>query len=226
MGYIYKITNKLNGKAYIGKTQRTVWTRWKEHLKSREKLDLPIYRALNKYGPDSFTVEELERCDDELLDEREIYWIKYYGTYGEKGYNATGGGEGGIKDYHEFIDELIERYQAGERLDRLCKEFHCDYTSIRPKLIDRGVEINTYAGPKKLSKMIAAIDPETMTIAGIYESISAAARAISTGQSPKSITNHICKQRDYGNVCHGYLWKTEETLPNLQELKVGDSVEN
>lgn len=159
MGYIYKITNNVNGKSYIGKTERTIEIRWKEHLRHIPTLQdrLPLYKAMAKYGKENFSIEEIEQCDNSILDEREIYWINKFQTYG-KGYNCTGGSEGGIKDYHEDIDEIITRYLAGERLDKLCKEYKHDYTSIRPKIEAKGIKINTNAGPMKLSKKVAKID--------------------------------------------------------------------
>lgn len=210
MGYIYKITNKINNKCYIGKTERTVEIRWKEHLKNinQYKDHLPLYKALYSYGKENFIVEELEECDTNIIDDREIYWIAYFNSYGKLGYNCTGGGEGGIKAY-EHIDEIIKRYENGERLDLLCKEFHYDYASIRPKLIEMGLNIDTYAGPKKLSKSIQMIDPQTNVIIKTYPSISAAARDICPeGHNYKAIINHICKQKNTNNICHGYIWKT------------------
>lgn len=213
MGYIYKITNTINNKCYIGKTERTIQARWADHKKSMKKLiHLPLYAALNKYGIDNFTIEELEQCENSVIDEREIYWIKFYNSYGE-GYNCTGGGEGGIKYYEEHIDEIIERYLNGERLDLLCKEFHYDYASFRPKLIERGITINTNAGPDKLSKQIYAIDPTTQQIVAQYPSISAAARAIcEEGKNPRAIGNHIGKYKNTKTISHGFLWKTKEEL--------------
>ena len=212
MGYIYKITNKLNNKCYIGKTERTIQERWKEHLKNIKiyKNKLPLYQALFKYGVNNFSIEELEQCNSDTIDDREIYWIAYFNSY-KKGYNCTGGGEGGIKDYHEFIDEIIQRYNAGERLDLLCKEFHCDYASIRPKLIKKGLKIDTFAGPKKLSKAIHMIDPKTKQIIKTYPSISEAARDLCPeGHNYKAIINHISKQKNTNNICHGYIWQTIE----------------
>lgn len=55
----------------------------------------PLYDAMNKYGVENFIVEELEYVKDEnILSEREVYWIKELETYGSKGYNATKGGDG------------------------------------------------------------------------------------------------------------------------------------
>ena len=65
-GYIYKITNKVNGKAYVGKTTDTVQVRWKEHLKDFKRkrcANRPLYRAIRKYGIDAFNVETIEEAD-------------------------------------------------------------------------------------------------------------------------------------------------------------------
>ena len=208
MGFIYKITNNINQKSYIGKTERSIQIRYKEHLRHKDYLDLPLYRAFNKYGVENFTITQIEECENKDLDDREIYWINFYKTY-LNGYNCTAGGEGGIKTYEEDIEEIIARYQAGERLDLLCKEYHHDYDSIKPRLIERGVIIETHAGPKKLSKAIAQIDPKTKQIINTYPSISAAARAIcEEGKNPKAVANHISKQKDTNNICHKYLWRT------------------
>lgn len=56
-GYIYKITNKVNGKAYVGKTTDTVQVRWEEHLKDSKRkrcANRPLYRAIRKYGTSGY----------------------------------------------------------------------------------------------------------------------------------------------------------------------------
>lgn len=95
MGYIYKITNQLNQKVYIGLTSRSVEQRWKEHLQAVNSLKdkRPLYKAIAKYGMKNFSVETIEEVEDDFLGEREIYWINYYNSY-NKGYNATLGGDG------------------------------------------------------------------------------------------------------------------------------------
>ena len=93
MGYIYKVTNTINQKIYIGQTIRDVNIRWKEHCRHLES-NMPICRAISKYGQENFIVEIIEECSDNLLDEREQYWIGYYNSFNkEKGYNATLGGQ-------------------------------------------------------------------------------------------------------------------------------------
>lgn len=97
MGYIYKITNIINGKLYIGQTRKTIEERFKAHIKNaRRHVNRYLYDAMNKYGYDNFVPSLIEECDDILLDEREIYWIQLYNTTDKNiGYNMTSGGGGG-----------------------------------------------------------------------------------------------------------------------------------
>lgn len=60
MGFIYKITNTINDKVYIGKTTRTIEERWKEHLNSIKDKDFKIYRAFRKYGVKTFLLNQLK----------------------------------------------------------------------------------------------------------------------------------------------------------------------
>lgn len=97
-GYIYSITNELNGKTYIGKTNNLV-RRWKEHYYGKGNTAI-LNNAIKKYGIEHFVfdidaqipfdnIEEL----NSVLAQLEMYYISLYGTFG-KGYNATAGGDG------------------------------------------------------------------------------------------------------------------------------------
>lgn len=108
MAYIYKITNKINGKMYIGKTEETIEKRFKQHCQDCHRQAManrPLYRAMNKYGIENFVVEEVEKTDNP--EEREIYWIEFYRTF-KHGYNATMGGDG--KKYIDY-DVVIATYK-------------------------------------------------------------------------------------------------------------------
>lgn len=68
IGYIYKITNKVNNKVYIGQTRYTVEFRWRQH--QHKKDNTYFHNAIRKYGAQNFMVETLEECSIEKLDER------------------------------------------------------------------------------------------------------------------------------------------------------------
>ena len=74
---IYKITNKLNGKSYIGQTTVSIETRVKAHM--RKSACHGIYRAIQKYGIENFTVEQIDTATtQEELNIKEEKWISYY----------------------------------------------------------------------------------------------------------------------------------------------------
>lgn len=155
MGYIYKISNDINDKLYIGQTRYSLNYRFKLHVQdSKNKLDRPLYRAMNKYGIEHFTISLIEECPDDQLNEREIYWIKTLQAYSE-GYNATTGGEGRTLYDHEAIKERLKFYPYA--LD-VAREFNCSPDIVREiahaaniKLISHGQE-NFQATKKRITQ--------------------------------------------------------------------------
>lgn len=97
-GIIYKATNLVNGKVYIGQTTRTLKRRKGEHLSdARNGSTDPFHNAIRCHGEENFKWEVIDRADnDEELNQKEIYWISYYNSYiyaeNSNGYNATRGG--------------------------------------------------------------------------------------------------------------------------------------
>ena len=112
MPYIYIITNKINDKKYIGKTNRSIEERWKEHCKDRKRFtDRPLYRAMNKYGVENFKIEKLEEVStDEEACAREEFWINYYNLY-KCGYNATKGGDGRTYIDYDLVISTYEKFK-------------------------------------------------------------------------------------------------------------------
>ena len=86
---IYKITNKVNGNFYIGKTTKSIEERFKRHCQLSKNGKTYLYRAMRKYGIENFTVDVLEKTI--FLDEKEKYWISKLNPI----YNMTSGGDGG-----------------------------------------------------------------------------------------------------------------------------------
>lgn len=97
MQRIYKITNQINGKIYIGKTILPIEKRLKRHFYlAAKKVNRYLYDAINKYGKVNFIIELIEECEYDLANEREIYYIDSYKSNNKEfGYNMTIGGDGG-----------------------------------------------------------------------------------------------------------------------------------
>lgn len=97
---IYKITNLVNGKIYIGQTVQQVQRRWTRHLQDAEKHehDLHLYRAIRKYGVENFKIEHIATAENKTWgDYFERLYILIYGTLDPNvGYNMTSGGEGSL----------------------------------------------------------------------------------------------------------------------------------
>lgn len=98
---IYKITNLVNNKIYIG-CSKNIEHRWNAHkseafLSHNPAFNFTIHRAFRKYGLENFSFEIIELIDknqSEKLFEQEKYWIKKYDSF-NKGYNETEGGDSG-----------------------------------------------------------------------------------------------------------------------------------
>lgn len=148
VGYIYKVTNKLNGKIYIGQTIQSIKDRWYRHCgKSGNEAEqkMHIKRAIFKYGKENFTIELLEECNQADLDNREKYYISYFGSY-NNGYNSTEGGQGGKKPYKTTEEEdnlIIEWYKEGFSLRIIAKEFLIDKATVKGILTRNNVPIRS-----------------------------------------------------------------------------------
>jgi len=132
-GVIYKVTNKVNGKIYIGQTVNFKH-RYSQHIHDalkRKKQNI-FARALRKYGIEQFEWSIIWTGDIELLNEMEIYYIKNNKSYlyskeydGSNGYNLTIGG-----DSFERSDELKAKVSLKNRSYIEYKWTHPDYGDI------------------------------------------------------------------------------------------------
>ena len=106
MAIVYRITNKINGKSYIGQTVRTLDQRWRSHLSSvNQGSKFRFHSAIRKYGVDNWKLDILFENDDvDLCKKKEEELIALYNlTNNKKGYNATPGGCGGwVVPYEKY----------------------------------------------------------------------------------------------------------------------------
>lgn len=125
---VYKITNKQNGKIYVGITNQGATTnRWYKHCSDANcGSDFPIHNSIRKYGKDNFqidVIEVIENQDYDYLKEREVYWIKFFDSYNrEKGYNLTLGGDGTFGRFHsEETKDKIRQKAFGRKYNNSSK---------------------------------------------------------------------------------------------------------
>ncbi len=113
---IYKITNKLNGKAYIGFTTHSINERWRGHCSNaRKKNNNHFYNAIRKYAEDVWEHQLLYECEDEqwMLRVAEPFFIALYDTFLGEGYNGTAGGEGALGYKHS--EETKRKISEGNK---------------------------------------------------------------------------------------------------------------
>lgn len=128
---IYKITNNLNGKSYIGQSVH-IDRRFQEHKNSAKNPHNLIHLAMNKYGCDNFTFEVLEQCDINDLDNREKYYIDYFGTLVPKGYNVQLGGNDARLVTPEEVKEIQKLLltNADLTLKQIAEDFNMSVRTI------------------------------------------------------------------------------------------------
>lgn len=200
MAYIYKITNDINDKIYIGKTEFSIEKRWKEHCKDRLKNyeNRPLYSAMNKYGVEHFHIEMIEETD--CPEEKERYWIEYYGSF-KKGYNATKGGDG--KPYLDY--ELICKvYNETKNVTKTSEIIGCSRDQVRLILDKNGIneQIRRENKAQNCQKPVARLDPKTNEILEVFSSIK---EAYNKYPNTNKHIPSVCKGKR--KTCGGYGWK-------------------
>lgn len=189
--YIYKLTNKINGKSYIGQTCRNPESRWEEHVKSALSTDPNqkkyLQNAIEKHGWENFTKEILEVIPVEkgqkYLDEREFFHILENKTFHKlgKGYNLTMGGSG--------AKGTASCKAEKDRLEKGQTDTY-DYANYD---IKTGDLVNVYSSARDAAKGVGGLR---------YEHVNSAA-------------NWLIGKGKYAKTYKGYIWMK---LPNGQEF--------
>lgn len=204
MAYIYKITNQINQKSYIGKTEQVnPVNRWKEHqretLKDKSQTRA-LYRAIRKYGVNNFNFEILEETNNP--NEREKYYIQYYNTY-HNGYNETLGGDGA--SYLQLPEQDICKYYLNNfcNLKQTALKFGHDRETIKQVLYKYNIPIQNSSITARLvtKRAVAKLDKDTEEILEIFDSVSDAERAIGGSKHIGS----VCQGKR--KTANGFKWK-------------------
>lgn len=212
MSVIYKITNKVNNKMYVGQTSLTTEERFKQHCNDSLKRTFekrPLYSAMRKYGCENFVIEPLEFCEKEEVSEKEIYWIQKLDTF-KNGYNATLGGEGKPKFDHVEIAKALQDYPYPKEI---AKQFGCSADLAQDiakefniKVLNKGQEnVNS-------KKSINQYDKNTKEFIQNFESTAEAAKWLyankKCAQLCSGVRSHISEcANGKRKSAYGYIWQ-------------------
>ena len=183
MAYIYKITNDINNKVYIGKTEFSIEKRFQEHCRDafKERNEKrPLYAAIRKYG------------------------VEQYGSF-KYGYNATLGGDGArYADY----DLIFALWQEGLNNKDICEKLHYSTKTVTTALQNFNVskEQRQQRGIENILKPILMLDKDTGEILQVFSSMESAFKYLN-----KQSSGHIaavCKGKR--KTAYGYKWKYAE----------------
>ena len=212
MGFIYLITNDVNGKQYVGKTLETIEERWKTHIADSKKercKNRPLYRAFNKYGIEHFHIEEIEKVSPKRINEREQYWIKYYNTY-HNGYNATLGGDG---THYIDYDKVVKEYLKLGTIQAVVDSLHIDKDTVRKALINNNIQIKSSneIASEKCSKKIDCYDLNNNQIKTYNSVREAAEEMVKTGKAKtfnQGVISHISAAAlGKRKTAYKFIWK-------------------
>lgn len=184
---IYKITNLINSKVYIGQTIQPLIKRWQRHCRNGKST--VIGSAIQKYGRENFSIEIIDTASTiDELNEKEIKWINYYNCVLPNGYNVAGGGRNHCMT--EPLRKRLSEAHKGKQTGEQNPFYGRHHTEEAKRIFSERNKNNTYA-PRKQVKCV-----ETGTI---YCSVADAQR--------RSGVNNI-SQACNGKIKHagGYHW--------------------
>lgn len=152
-GIIYKITNKINGKIYIGQTINSIEYRFSQHSRSvnrNVKVHSVITKAIKKHGAENFSIEKIDEAFTKIeLDEKEIRYINELNSIVPNGYNLAYGGSKGIPSDESKLKMSIA--QMGKKLtpESIAKRHR---TKLENNGYAKSLDTQRRIGPKKNRK--------------------------------------------------------------------------
>jgi len=219
MGYIYKITNKIDNKLYIGQTINDCEARWRHHISKGSNCRY-LSAAIKKYGVDSFEFKLVCITFDNNLDDMEINYIKQYNSLAPNGYNLRLGGNSGkhnIETKRKISDSLKTRYkneinrakvakpQLGKPLSEIIKKKISEVLKGR-KLSQATIDKRVMVQRIKRNRKLIQLDIDGNRI-NSFDSCKEAAEYVGASKSQISCCCHGRQK-----TSRGYIWKYESII--------------
>lgn len=220
MGYIYKITNDINDKIYIGQTINSISYRFRCHINEANQKDHQnkFHLAILEIGPEHFKIEKIEECPNEQLNERECYWIKFYDSV-NNGYNTTWGGSTG---FHYDRELLLNLWTKGLNILKISEQTGIDRGLLvqilkNEDISDKEIKSRHYIANRiqKKNRKISQIDTTTGDIIKIWNIINDIERELKINHS---LIIACCNLKAGHKTAGGYAWRyTEDYNPLLDK---------
>ena len=217
MGIIYRAVNTITQESYIGQTNHTLAYRWNQHITDNRRENYKLQKALQKYGPNVFSVEVLEDIPNatrELMYEREQYWIKYYDSF-RNGYNGTMGGAGS----RTIMDgQVLLLWNKGMNYSEISDILRCCKPSVAASLKILGLYNTHEAKSRGKNNQKKAVWQYTLDGTFIREFDSTSAAASNVGVDRTAIS--LCV-RGKAHTIAGYKWSyAGENIPIYSRHKM------
>ena len=216
--YIYKATSKTTGKVYIGQSCQSLDKRMNQHL-SRAMTNYDpnnhFHNAIRKYGFSDFFFEIIEDgiIDNEILNEREKYWIEQYNSYYD-GYNSTFGGDCGLRRDDKIIEAL---FHEGYTTKEICEITGYHRDTIYRSYKTNGLQTENHHRQKEQTRERYSERVEQYTLDGKYIKTFPSATAAGQELGNQSGISSVCRQEESALSIYGYLFKYESDPRNINE---------
>ena len=213
---VYKVTNKINNKVYIGITNKGAGARFKQHLFDAEHgSQYRFHRAIRKYGKENFEVSIIAFCDNaDELKENEIKFISEYESMNpDKGYNMTEGGDGTFGRVCTLETRLkISEANKGKEVSEETRKLLSERGKVRTESRDLYWSSGNIGSDRR--KPVLQYDNQGKFIKE-YEGVNIAAKE--TGINFPLIVNALKRRNKLESRVNPYIWVYKEDYPDVPE---------
>lgn len=219
---VYKITNKVNNKVYIGISSKGASARFREHIYAAEHgSPYKIHKAINKYGKDNFLFEVIDFCNswDELVEKEQYYISLYDSKNDEKGYNMTDGGDGTFgRQQSEETKEKIRQKAIGREVTETTRIKLSEAGKVLTEARKAYFESGNIGSTRKKAVLQYTKDGDFLKE---YSGVNEAHRE--TGIAASTLISALKHKNIVGSKVNPYIWVYKHEYPEVPE-KVSSSL--